>query len=138
MILAPPRDDLLRPHVVSTESFVSSATLTLTSLSQKQILGFNWGNLGELYNDLCNLRALQIHIRSYGKRGMEIDHIVQSLPKLRSRRDFWLTFTVDGNFVPWDRLESKDALSYSQGCPQANFYLDDVDSELNTEGTSSL
>ncbi len=68
----------------------------------------HWNTMDKLYYDLENIQALQINLRLLipvdliHSRQKTIKEIVHRLPLLRSRNNSSLTFTVEGELVPWE------------------------------------
>lgn len=68
----------------------------------------HWDTMDKLYNELESLLALQINVLFLGLDSLgesKKDAVVQiadHLPLLRARRDFYLTFLVEGEIVPWE------------------------------------
>lgn len=69
-----------------------------------------WDRVDSIYHDLQNLRALQINILLLpyqilvDSRQDTIKQVVHHLPLLQAREDISLTFTIEGETIPWEIL----------------------------------
>ncbi len=95
------------------ESLLASAVHEIESFTQSP-LNLSWEMVDTLYSSFENLQTLQINSSPSpgglcdsdpsAKEKDAVEFVVRHLPLLRARRNFALTFTVDGEPIPWRTL----------------------------------